>query len=105
MRLLLSILTLIAVLAACDRNAPPEVAPGTLDPVVFADVMGELAVARIEALPDSASYRQRRAEILRSAGVTEEDLRRFAAVRGSDPDLVRDVYERIGARVDSHAQR
>ena len=85
MRLLLSFLTLLAVLAAC--------------------VMGELAVARIEALPDSASYRQRRAEILRRAGVTEEDLRRFAAVRGSDPDLVREVYERIGARVDSHAQR
>lgn len=105
MRPLLSLLTLLAGFAACGRQGPPEPVPGTVDPAIFARVMGELAVARIEALPDTASYRLQRAEILRQAGVTEEDLRQFAALRGNDPDLMRIVYDRIGARVDSHAQR
>lgn len=104
MRILLSFLTLLAALVACGRDAPRS-PQGTLDPVTFARVIGELAVTRIETLPDTASYRLQRAEILRRAGLTEEDLRGFAATSGGDPDLMREVYEQIGARVDSHAQR
>ncbi|MGH7570404.1 MAG: hypothetical protein ACREMK_00985 [Gemmatimonadota bacterium] len=101
----ISLLALVGVLATCGRGAPQEPSPTTIDPATFAAVLGELAVARIEALPDTTLYRQRRSEILERAGVTEQDLREFAAARGGDPDVMSEVYERVGASIDSHAQR
>ncbi len=105
MRTVVSLLAILATLAACGRHAPQEPSSPTIDPATFAGVLSELALTRIEALPDTASYRRQRAEILRRAGVTEDDLREFAAARGGDPDLMSEVYERVGARSDSHAQR
>ncbi|MGH7557400.1 MAG: hypothetical protein ACREMD_06425 [Gemmatimonadota bacterium] len=102
---MISLLVLVGGLATCGRDAPREPSPATIDPATFAAVLGELAVARIEALPDTTLYRQRRSEILRRAGVTEQELRVFAAARGGDPELMSDLYERVGARIDSHAQR
>ncbi len=105
MRKPILLLLLIGILADCARDTPQEPASTTIDPATFAEVLSELTVARIEALPDTALYRQRRSEILRRAGVTERDLREFAAARGGDSDLMSEVYERMGASIDSSAQR
>ena len=43
--------------------------------------------------------------ILERAGVTEGDLREFAARRGGDDDLMSEIYRQVGARLDSTAQR
>lgn len=96
---------LVGLLADCGRDTPQEPSTTTIHAATFATVLSELAVARIEVLPDTALYRQRRSEILRRAGVTDEDLRQFAAARGGNADLMSEVYERMGASIDSSAQR
>lgn len=105
MRRVFHLLALLAIPVACGRDVPQEPSPSTIDPATFARVLSELAVTRLETLPDTTSYAVQRAEILRRWGVTESDLRDFAAARGGDPDLMSDVYERVGAGIDSHAQR
>ena len=83
--------------------SPPETA--TIPPATFARVLAELSEARVEILPDSVAYRRRRAEILERAGVTSADLREFVARRGGDADMMSEIYERVGAGLDSTAQR
>ncbi|HKY61441.1 MAG TPA: hypothetical protein VJP59_10565 [Gemmatimonadota bacterium] len=98
------LLALGPLLPACERQAArPQAA--TIPPATFARVVADLSAARVEILPDTAGYRQRRTEILQRAGVTEDDLRVFVARRGGDDDLMSEIYGRIGARLDSVAQR
>ena len=104
MRTLLVLLALAPLLSGCERNAPPP-ETATIPPATFARVLAELSEARVEILPDTVAYRRRRAEILERAGVTAADLREFVARRGGDADLMSEIYERVGARLDSTAQR
>lgn len=102
--MLVSLLTLGALLSACGRDATRPNAV-TIPPGTFARVLAELSEARVETLPDTAAYRERRAEILERAGVTDGDLREFVARHGGDADLMSEIYGRVGARLDSAAQR
>jgi hypothetical protein len=58
-------------------------------------------VARIQLLPDSASYARRAGEILREHGVTEEELRTYVEVHGQDDDRMSRAYARVSARLDT----
>ena len=98
------LLALGSLLSACERDAkPPDAA--TIPPATFERVLAELSEARVEILPDTIGYHRRRTEILERAGVTEGDLREFVARRGGDADLMSEIYGRVGARLDSAAQR
>jgi hypothetical protein len=102
-RVLSVLLLLGSLLGGCrGEPSPPEAA--TIPPGTFARVLAELSEARVETLPDTVLYRRRRAEILERAGVTESDLREFAARRGGDADLMSEIYRQVGARLDSAAQ-
>ena len=103
MRILVFLLTLVSLLSACERDAARS--DSVIPPGTFARVLAELSEARVETLPDTVGYRRRRAEILDRAGVTEGDLREFVARRGGDADLMSEIYGRVGARLDSAAQR
>jgi hypothetical protein len=107
MHVLLAFPVLVALgslLSGCARDAPrPD--EDTIPPGTFARVLADLSEARVETHPDTIVYRRRRTEILARAGVTEDDLREFVARRGGDADLMSEIYGRIGARVDSTAQR
>lgn len=99
-----SVLLGLALLAACSSGVePPPPDPDALPPEVFADVVADLAAARIEALPDTALYHRRRAEILREREVTAGDLAGFVAAYGRDDDVMARVYARVRERVDAVA--
>ncbi len=104
MRNLLVLLALGLLVPGCERNTPPPEA-ATIPPATFARILAELSEARVEILPDTVVYRRRRAEILERTGVTAADLREFVARRGGDADLMSEIYRRVGARLDSTAQR
>ena len=98
----IALLAALAVASACSEElAPPEPDRPTIDAGRFTSAMSDLAVARIEILPDSAAYRTRAAEILNAHGISEEDLRTFADVHGQNDDLMSGAYARIEARLDS----
>jgi len=85
----------------CDDRPEPPVAPTTISSGTFARVFGELVVARIATLPDTAAYRSRRSAILADFKVSADDLERFAAAHGSDADFMSELYRQVRARVDS----
>lgn len=98
-------LLILALLAAgCGRDAPPPGQAG-IPAATFTEVLAQLSVARVELLPDTAAYQARRAGILERAGVTADDLRDFVDRHGGDADLMSEIYDRVGARIDSAAQR
>ncbi len=98
-------LILVALLSAgsmgCDDRSEPPVAPTTISSRIFTQVFGELVVARIETLPDTAAYRSRRSAILAHFEVSADDLERFAAIHGSDTDFMAGLYRQVRVRVDS----
>lgn len=98
-------LILVALLSAgsmgCDDRSQPPVAPTTISSRTFTQVFGELVIARIETLPDTAAYRSRRIAILARFDVSADDLERFAAIHGSDTDFMADLYRQVRVRVDS----
>ncbi len=85
----------------CDDRPEPPVAPTTISSRTFAQVFGELVVARIAMLPDTAAYRLRRSAILADFEVSADDLERFATTHGSDADFMAELYRQVKARVDS----
>lgn len=74
---------------------------GTIGDRQFTRIFGDLIVARIETLPDTAAYRERRSQILENAGLTEEDIRAFVDAHGRDSDRMAEVYRRVRARIDT----
>lgn len=93
----------LAVLAAAcgeDVEAPAPDRP-TIPTATFARVIEELAIARVETLPDTAAYRGRRSEILERHGLSAEDLRRFVAEHGRNDDLMAPIYREMGGRLDT----
>lgn len=102
MRTFLILLAMVPVTFACGRDVEaPEPRRDTIAPALYAAVVADLAVARIETHPDTAAYESRREIVLDRYGVAEDDLWTFTRVRGEDDDLMLRVYERIGARLDS----
>lgn len=88
--------------AACgaDLDPSPPSEP-TLPPATFAQVFSDLIVARVDALPDTAAYRERRETIYRRYGVTGADLERFAAAYGAHDALMAEIYRRVSIRLDT----
>lgn len=99
-----ALLILGLLVAGCGKDAPPPEEAG-IPAATFTEVLAELSVARVELLPDTAAYRARRAAILIRAGVTAADMRDFVDRHGGDADLMSEIYERVGARLDSAGQR
>ncbi len=85
----------------CDDRPKPPAATTTISPQTFAQVFGELVVARVATLPDTAAYRLRRRAILADFEISADDLERFASTHGSDADFMAELYRQVRARVDS----
>ena len=97
-----ALLAALACAWACSEELPPpEPDRPTIDERTFTATLSDLAVARIQLLPDTAAYTRRAEEILREHGVSEDDVRTFAAVRGQNDDLMTRAYARVSARLDT----
>lgn len=69
-----------------------------LETDTFIDVMVQLRRAQTyQTTP--AEFEQRRAEILREAGVTDSVLVQWARVRGTDVTFMAEVWDSINARL------
>lgn len=101
-----ALLTLACGLApACGGDiSAPRVQPG-IAPATFARVLGDLVLARVETLPDTAAYQRQRKAILREADVSTLDLYRFVESQGGDSDLMATIYQRAEVRLDTLAVR
>lgn len=97
-----ALLLALAFAPACSEELPPP-APDrpTIDERTFTETLSDLVVARIQLLPDTASYSRRADQILREHGVTEEEMRAFVEARGQDDDLMTRAYGRVSARLDT----
>ena len=102
-RILLIVLLIGALSCSGERRAVER--ETTIPAETFVRVLSDLVAARVEALPDTADYHDRRAEILQAAGITGSDLRRFVEIRGGNADLMAAVYRIAAARLDSLAAR
>lgn len=97
-----ALLVALAFACACSEElAPPEPALPTIDARTFTSALSDLVVARVQLLPDTASYTRRAVEILREHGVTEEEMRTFVEGHGQDDDLMTRTYSRVSARLDT----
>lgn len=92
----------LAFASSCSEELPPpEPDRPTIDQRTFTAALSDLVVARIQLLPDTASYTRRATEILREHGVTEEEMRSFVESHGQDDDLMTRTYARVSARLDT----
>ncbi|MDX1622479.1 MAG: hypothetical protein R3199_00650 [Gemmatimonadota bacterium] len=95
-------LVLLVGTIGCRRDVgAPEPSRETISTERFAEVLSDLVLLRIEALPDTQAYRLRRDTLLERHGVTREDLVEFAEVHGRDDETMAAVYRRLGARLDT----
>jgi hypothetical protein len=93
MRALLPVLALI--LAGCEVD---ENTFGAED-LRFVDTMVELRVAALTAGTDTAQFEERREEVLRENGVTEEALRAYVEANSSNLDHMAAIWDSISARL------
>lgn len=70
----------------------------------FRAVMVELAVSRIEALPDTQAWIDRRRAILDRHGVSADDLRAFVEAYGRHDEVMESIYRDLDASLDSIAE-
>jgi hypothetical protein len=97
-----AILAALALACSCSEELPPPRPDRpTIDERRFTAALSDLVVARIQLLPDTASYTRRATEILREHGVTEEEMRSFVEIRGQDDDVMTRSYARVSARLDT----
>ena len=73
--------------AALDRNA-------------FVEVYVDLRLAALSA-PSRQLTPERREEVLRTHGVTEQDVLAFVEAHGRDVDYMQEVWAEVEARMDS----
>ncbi len=71
-----------------------------LDPEVYVEIMGQLSYAESRYLDEDRADSARVA-ILNDLGVTGEDLVAFSEHYGEDLDVMRSLWEKIQALVDS----
>ncbi|MBW3661328.1 MAG: hypothetical protein KY397_06825 [Gemmatimonadetes bacterium] len=104
MRTLVPALAALLLLGACGSDVdPPEPTGTSLRPDSFRRVLVELTVARLEALPDTQAWEERRGEILERYGVTAGDLRAFVEAWGRNDEVMEGIYRSVGAAIDSVA--
>lgn len=95
---------LLVLFAACGEEVePPPPGDTAMGPDAYRSVLVELAVGRVEALPDTQAWLERRRAILARHGVSAEDLRGFVDAYGRDDDVMRSLYRDLGAALDSVA--
>jgi hypothetical protein len=92
--------------SACRGDVGPQTSrTPTISPSTFTRVLSDLVAARVEVLPDTVEYRNRREAILRDAGVTAGEVRSFLEAHGQDADLMARIYHRAAVRLDTLAAR
>jgi hypothetical protein len=90
------VILLVAVaLTACGRTAEPT----GLDTDRFIDAVVMLRRAAIDLRHDPAAYEAQKEQLLRDAGVTEDELRRYVERHGTDLDHMADVWRTINTRM------
>lgn len=98
-------LFVLALALACGNDIEPREPTGTgLSPDSFRVVLTELALARVEALPDTQAWIVRRGAILERHGLEAGDLREFVDAWGSHDELMESIYRELGSAIDSVAR-
>lgn len=100
---LLCALLLAAVVACGSEVEPSKPSVATMPRDSFRTVIIELATSRIEALPDTQAWIERRREILDRHGVSAGDLQRFVDAYGHHDEMMESIYRELGAVLDSIA--
>lgn len=96
------LLIALAFATSCSEELqPPEPDRPTIDERTFTATLSDLVVARIQLLPDTASYSRRAEEILREHDVSREEMRTFVEVHGQNDDRMTRAYGRVSARLDT----
>jgi hypothetical protein len=97
-----ALLVALAFASSCSEELqPPEPDRPTIDERTFTATLSDLVVARVQLLPDTASYTRRAQEILREHDVSREEMRTFAEVHGQNDDRMTRAYARVSARLDT----
>jgi hypothetical protein len=65
----------------------------------FVDVVVELRLAALETRGDVAAFEARKAEILRAADVTEDEMRAYVERHGEDLEHMAEVWGAINRRL------
>jgi hypothetical protein len=92
------ILLLAAALAAGERTTEPT----GLETDRFIDAVVMLRRAAIDLRHDPAAYEVHKEQLLRDAGLTEDELRRYVERHGTDLDHMADVWRAINARMSQN---
>lgn len=98
---LLCPLLLAAVVACGNEVEPSQPSIATIPSDSFQAVIIELATSRIEALPDTQAWIERRREVLDRHGVSAEDLQAFVEAYGGHDEVMEPIYRKLGATLDS----
>jgi hypothetical protein len=94
----LMLLTAALLVNGCDRQS---VRPSALPDDRFASLLAEVIQLQELYLGQPDSLKLRRAALLDSAGVTEEQIRGYIKTLQSRPEAWLPLLERVEARVDS----
>lgn len=82
---------------ACSKAAEPA-AQTTITPQQFVDVFVQLRNAQMK-IASAPEFETRKQEILRKAGVTEQELRDFVRVRSHEVTLMAGVWDSVQSRI------
>lgn len=90
--------------AGATACRPPPAEADLLTDSAYVEMMARLGFLRREAerrgAPPEARDDDARRAVLEEHGVTEDQLRRYAAERGRDPEHMQQIWERIAKKVD-----
>lgn len=92
----LAALALLLGMAGCEGATPGSGDDDAIDRETFIDVQVELELAQERPGTPPATERER---ILAEHGLSDEELRAFIEVHGSDDDYMQDVWEEVDRRV------
>ncbi len=94
-------LLLAAVVACGNEVEPSKPSVAAIPSDSFQAVIVELATSRIDALPDTQAWIERRREVLDRHGVSAEDLQTFVTAYGGHDEVMESIYRELGAALDS----
>ncbi|MDX1662102.1 MAG: hypothetical protein R3326_09965 [Gemmatimonadota bacterium] len=96
---------LVGALFACGSEVePPEPTARTIPSDSFRAVIVELAVDRIEVLPDTQAWNRRRRAILDRHGLSPADLRGFVDAYARNDEVMESIYRDLDTTLDSIAE-
>jgi hypothetical protein len=100
MRILFAtVMILAAAMAGCNRLSFLENDGGAIPRAKFVDTVVALRRAALQS-PSPAEFDHQKTQHLSQTGVSEQDLKRFIEVHGSDAGYMSALWDTISAHID-----